>query len=69
MTTDRTTNRGRGTDPSVPRKMHTDRTINTWGSAVANLTASEALPFDHPAQAVLLARAQVYAMLCAAGPA
>jgi len=60
MTTSKRTTRA---DPSVPRKWNSDRTVNTWGSALANLAASEALPIDDPAQAVLLARAQVYATL------
>ena len=58
-------------DPSVSRVTHggqladgrrwTD--VDARRSALANLAASEALPFDHPAQGVLLARANAYATL------
>lgn len=75
MTTDKITNGDRvNADPSVPRVMRggafTDGRrwvdTDTRRSALANLAASEALPIDHPAQAVLLARANAYAALAIA---
>lgn len=69
-----TTSQITGDDPSVPPVMDRGTTTGgqTWcfvdarGSALANLAASEALPWDHPAQVTLLARAQAYATVAIA---
>jgi hypothetical protein len=49
-------------DPSV-LPVRDNYGVHAAQTAFANLAASEALPYDHPGQGVLLARAQAYATL------
>ena len=60
---------GRAAQTSAARpvaRVMSSGVVRAWGSAMANLAESERLPYDDPAQAVLVGRAQVYAMIAVA---
>lgn len=57
-----TTSEITGDDPTVPAAMY-GGDVSLLSSALANLARSQELPWDHPAQDVLLRRAQAYATL------